>query len=182
MTDAPNRETFCSYAPVDDADLRRLVDLSLPAFDDRFKRRPEHSGAFAGRMFLLCLCQGAALHRVAPEAGRGIHDFDVWGFFKPVEGKSFPPRSPINLDHGSSMHGHCRLDPAHYVGRRIDLWGRDIVFDGDAVRSLRRYLTTRPTASAWHLAQRPVVGLWPEPLFGEVLWGTDDLFDPTKPR
>jgi hypothetical protein len=40
----------------------------------------------------------------------------------------------------------------------------------DAASIIRRFLTTQPTANAWHLAKKAVVGLLPNTLFSQILW------------
>ncbi len=42
--------------------------------------------------------------------------------------------------------------------------------EGDAVALVRGYLANGATCSSRLLAQKAVVGLWPETVFGEVLW------------
>jgi hypothetical protein len=75
-------DVVCEYSleRITSADLRRLATLALDYFDDLFKRRPYASGRFRGRLLMLALCQGAALHYV--DGLHGVKDFDVWGFFR----------------------------------------------------------------------------------------------------
>jgi hypothetical protein len=68
-----------SFERITKADLRPLAALALDYFNDLFERRPHPSGGFRGRLLLLALCQGAALHYV--DGSHGVKDFDVWGFF-----------------------------------------------------------------------------------------------------
>lgn len=53
-----------SFERVTKTDLRRLAALALDYFDALFEHKPYASGRFQGRLLLLALCQGAALHYV----------------------------------------------------------------------------------------------------------------------
>jgi hypothetical protein len=153
------------------ADLQRLATLALDYFDDLFKRRPHVSGRFRGRLLMLALCQGAALHSV--DGLHGVKDFDVWGFFRALPDASFPYRGAHGRrDFGSSRFGR-HPDTDRYEGRRVDILGRSIdVRQGeDAVEAVRRWLANGPRrSSAWYLAQRPVIAIYPEPMLGQRIW------------
>ena len=153
------------------ADLHRLATLALDYFDDLFKRRPHVSGRFRGRLLMLALCQGAALHYV--DGLHGVKDFDVWGFFRALPDASFPSRGV----HGRRDFGRSRFgrhpDTDRYEGRRVDILGRsiDVGREEDAIGAVRRWLANGPRgSSAWHLAKRPVIAVYPEPIFGREIW------------
>jgi hypothetical protein len=157
-------------------DLQRLAALALGYFDDLFKRRPHVSGRFRGRLLMLALCQGAALHYV--DGLHGVKDFDVWGFFKALPDASFPYRGVHGRrDFGPSRFGrHPNDDPNETgrEGRRVDILGRaiDVGTGEGAAEAVCRWLANGPRgSSAWWLAQRPVIAIHPEPMLGEKIWG-----------
>lgn len=157
------------YEPVTDEHLQRLTQTTLPVFEHLFDRRPASAGRYKGRLIMLALCQGAALHRINGQ--HGVKDLDVWGFFRTHPGGPFPVRSRWSRDFGLSSLGY-HPDDTGYAGRRVDILGRSIdAPDGeDVLISVRRYLTAKPTKTAWHLAQRPVIALHPTPFFGTQVW------------
>ncbi len=161
----------CEYSleRITKIDLRRLATLALEYFDDLFERRPYPSGRFRGRLLLVALCQGAALHYV--DGRHGVKDFDVWGFFKALPNVSFPPRGHGRRDFGPSRFGRHPDD--HYEGRHVDILGRsiDVGLREDPIEAVRRWLANGLRgSSAWHLAQRPVIAIYPEPILGRQLW------------
>jgi hypothetical protein len=129
---------------------------------------------------LICLCQGAALHYVAPHGGvatdrkGGVNDFDVWGFFRdrPNHHRPFPPRRHGFQDFGPSKFGRNPYDKPRFTGRRVDLFGRSIEKQRSEtpVRTLQRYLREGRKPSARRLAERPVVVLWPSEQRGQIIW------------
>jgi len=160
-----------SFERITKPDLRRLREIAEQELNALFDRRPVQSGAFRNRMFLLALCQGAAKHFV--DGRHGVKDLDVWAFFRPLPNKRFPPRTRLKADFGTSKFGRHPADSAtRFHGRRVDVLGRDIDVKKNepAEIALRRYLRSGLTATSRLLAQRPVVALWPERLFGRVIW------------
>jgi hypothetical protein len=61
------------------ADLLRLAALAADAEAELFRRNPQGSGRYAGRLLGRALRQGAALHYV--NGWNGVKDFDVWSFY-----------------------------------------------------------------------------------------------------
>jgi hypothetical protein len=57
------------------ADLLRLAALAADAEAELFRRNPQGSGRYAGRLLGWALCQGAALYYV--NGSNGVKDFDV---------------------------------------------------------------------------------------------------------
>jgi hypothetical protein len=53
-----------SLARIEIADLLRLAALAAEAEAELFRRKPQGSGRYAGRLLGRVLCQGAALHYV----------------------------------------------------------------------------------------------------------------------
>jgi hypothetical protein len=168
MSDAPKRSR--SFERINKADLAHLAHLALRNLHGLFARKP-HSAVYDGRLMLLCLCQGAAQHYVHRD--RGVNDFDVWAFFRSYPKYSFPYRRHGTADFGPSRFGHNAREGSRFIGRRVDIMGRSVpVLDSDtAITALCRYLREGAAgSSACHLAQRPVVVIWPEALCGQVIW------------
>ena len=74
-----SEESDRSLARIEIADLRRLAALAADAEAELFRRNPDDSGRYAGRLLGRALCQGAALHYV--NGRNGVKDFDVWSFY-----------------------------------------------------------------------------------------------------
>jgi hypothetical protein len=158
-----------TFEPITTQDLLRLVEIAQLDFESLFKRKPSTCGRFRGRLAMLALCQGAALHYV--DGKRGVKDLDVWGFFRELPDITFPPRRCSKRDFGASHLGRHPNDLG-YVGRRVDVLGRSISFapGENAVDAVRRYLASGATETARRLAERPVVAIDPEDLFAKVVW------------
>lgn len=103
----------------------------------------------------------------------GIHDFDLVAFFSSCPGvRPFPPRRHREADFGPSRFGRDPDDKPHFVGRRVDMFGRSIeVRPGEPpVEAVRRYLRQGWTDSARLWAERPLVAVWPAEHLGEIIW------------
>ena len=150
------------------SDLKKLLSLAKSDVEDFFERKPEYRKLYRGKEVLIALCQGAALHYV--DGVNGVKDFDVW-FFYPKYSKQLPYRRRGTVDFGSSKFGSFPKDVG-FRGRRIDVLMRsDSDFSkGSASVRLERYLSNAKTSTAKHLARKAVVGLYPESVFGKVLW------------
>jgi hypothetical protein len=113
---------------------------------------------------------GAARHFVHED--RGVHDFDVWGFFAEIPNHPFPPRRRGKRDFGSSRFGRNPDDGPDFKGRRVDIVGRSIPMPttGTSIESVQCYLREGLTESARLLAKRPVIVAWPEKGLGQIIW------------
>lgn len=85
-----SEESDRSLARIEIADLRRLAALAADAEAELFRRNPDGSGRYAGRLLGRALCQGAALHYV--NGRNGVKDFDVWSFYAQYDDWPFPAR------------------------------------------------------------------------------------------
>ena len=159
-----------SLARIEKSDLLRLAALAADAESELFRRNPDNSGRYAGRLLGRALCQGAALHYV--NGHNGVKDFDVWSFYAQYDDWPFPARWRVTRDFGPSKFGRYPGDPPHYTGRRVDLLGRSLrVKSGaDPAEIVRRYLAARRTRSAKELAAKAVVLIYPEDRVGEIVW------------
>ena len=159
-----------SFEKIERSDLERLAAIARNDIDKFFVRNPQYA-VYRARVIALALCQGAAEHYV--RGSRGVHDFDVWGFFRAHPSRALPYRRRLaRYDFGSSKFGRDPGEP-QLVGRRVDVMMRSIpaADNEDAATAIRRYLTAgKRDSSPWHLAQRPVVVIYPEAELGRVIW------------
>jgi hypothetical protein len=159
-----------SFEKITDSDLRRILLLAKADIDDFFDRKSEYRMLYKGNEVLIALCQGAALHYI--DGINGVKDFDVW-FFYPNYSKPLPYRRRGKVDFGPSKFGSFP-DEVGLRGRRIDVLMRsDSTFSSSPELAIKNYLSNARTSTAKHLAQKAVVGLYPESVFGKVLWKVD---------
>ena len=113
------------------ADLLRLAVLAADAEAELFRRNPQSSGRYAGRLLGRALCQGAALHYV--NQSNGVKDFDAWSFYAQYDDWPFPAR--WRGDSGRQARGQA---VAGEVGgqERHDL-GHSPVLDAEDVEPAR---------------------------------------------
>ena len=159
-----------SLERIDIPDLLRLAALAADAEAELFRRNPQGSGRYVGRLLCRALCQGAALHFV--NGSNGVKDFDVWSFYAQYDDWPFPARWRGTRDFGPSKFGRYPGDPPRYSGRRVDLLGRSlpVQLSANPTEVLRRYLADRRTDSAKALAAKAVVLIDPENRVGEIVW------------
>jgi hypothetical protein len=165
-----SKDPHRSLARIEIADLLRLAALAAEAEAELFRRKPQGSGRYAGRLLGRALCQGAALHYVNER--NGVKDFDVWSFYTQYDNWPFPPRWRGTKDLGPSKFGRYPSDPPRYSGRRVDLLGRSLAAEpgADPADVIRRYLAARRTDSAKALAANAVILIDPENRAGEIVW------------
>jgi hypothetical protein len=159
-----------SLAQIGRADLLRLAALAADAEAGLFRRNPQGSGRYAGRLLGRALCQGAALDYV--NKTNGVKDFDVWSFYAQYDDWPFPARWRGTRDFGPSRSGRYSSDPPRYSGRRADLLGRSLPAEpgADPAGVLRRSLAAQRTHSAKCLAAKAVVSVHPQNRVGEIVW------------
>lgn len=173
MSDAPRHAR--SFDPITLADMTRLAEIGERAFAD-VCRLGNKSSVYNGRLMVLCLCQGAALHHkqtienVPEPECRGVADFDVWGFFNAHPERAFPWRWRVERDFGASHFGHLAGDDRR-VGRKVDVIGRSIVIAGaqSPIESVLRWLQG-PGNSPFAIRERPVFVISAGPDFGRMIW------------
>lgn len=156
-----------SFEKLTEADLARIRDLAFAELA-RVYSRTKVASQYRDRMILLALCQGAAKHWA--DGKHGVKDIDVWAFYRAGLPSRFPYRKRWTADLGASRFGKHPDDPG-FVGRRIDILGRSIPCAASEApeAAVRAWLQSK-TESAGLVAQRPVIGLWPEPLFAKPVW------------
>lgn len=162
-----------SYKPITKLDLGRLRDLALEEVDRFFTRRNDLR-RFRHKLIAITLCQGAAVHCVDSETG--VNDFDIFFFFGEYD-RHLVNRMPTKIDSKLHKFGVHPEDAVRgFQARHIDFLRRAIdanlvqAVSGDPAKAIVEYLKQARTKTAQELAKRAVVGLWPDRLFGKVLW------------
>jgi len=150
-------------------DLRKLLRLAGENIDSFFDRKPIYKKPYHGKVKLVALCQGAALHYI--DGKNGVKDFDVWFFFPQKGGVILPYRRTGVADFGKSRFGKNPNKPL-LDGRNVDVLMRSTKFfnRGNPRSCIIDYLTNCKTPSAKLLARKAVIGLYPESVFGKILW------------
>ena len=167
-----------SYEPITLDDLRHLGRLALSTMENFIIRNRKYSN-LKDKLIAIALCQGAALHYL--NKTNGVKDFDVWFFFVHDGELEFPPRWIFQTDSKLTKFGRHPDDNPNFVGRRVDFLGRTICkhckhYDGctkqqiDPSKCLQGYLCKQATSSAKHLAEKAVVGIYPDKILGKIIW------------
>lgn len=157
-----------SHEEITEEDLDRLLALARSDIQSFFRRNHKYTKQYEGKESLVALVQGAALHYI--NKTNGVKDFDVW-FFYPKKKLQLPYRRRGVVDFGKSKFG-VHPDDTGYKGRRVDaLMRSEKSFNiNNPEKALHSYLSLARTKTAKLLSQKAVVGLWPNRLFGKVLW------------
>jgi len=192
-TDATSRRSQRSRARLTDEHLCRLAALAEGdhAFFTRSDGRPEYES----RRLAVALAQGGALHYL--DGRNGVKDLDVWSFYATIPGRRFPADKRVTrADFGPSSLGrqtydmHAARDEAQralwqrwsaYTGRRVDFCIRALPLQAGApinsvISVLQEWLargaqsTATHKPSAWHLAKKAVVLIYPDSHRGHVIW------------
>jgi len=149
------------YDLLDINDLERLRKLALKEHEFFFERNPHLSKAYYNSLIGICLCQGAASHYLNPTVG--IKDFDIWHFYLENEKVNFPYRAHKILENG------YRSKPIDFLKRGIPKYINKLTPD-DQGRIIINYLLERNTKTKGFLLKKAIIGLYPDKIFGKVLW------------
>ena len=159
-------------------DLVRLCQISLSHFEDFVLRKPRYS-IFRDRMLGILLVQGASLHYI--DGKNGIKDFDVLILFREnrhisdEDGRlvKIPYRRRGTEDSEMPEFGTYPGDHGRYNGRRVDILMREVkhkYLANNAESSIRQYFSKSKSKSMKEWRKKAAIGLWPEYIFGKVLW------------
>ncbi len=151
-----------------DKDLRKILTLAQGDIESFFNRNPLYK-PYSGKECLIALGQGGALHYI--DKKNGVKDFDVWFFYPAIGGIVLPYRRRGVVDFGESKFGR-HPDDEGFKGRKIDVMMRsDLHFNnGQPEKCIQSYLTDCKSKTARVLAQKAMIGLYPEKLFSKILW------------
>ncbi len=158
-----------SQETITKSDLKKLLSLARSDIESFFARNPSYK-EYDGKEVLVALCQGGALHYLY--RNNGVKDFDIW-FFYPLKSRNLPYRRRGVVDFGESKFGvHPKFKAQGYKGRIVDVLMRsDAYFSNtEPEQSIARYLKYKKTQTSNLLSQKPVIGLYPENIFGKKLW------------
>jgi hypothetical protein len=158
-----------SFLRITRDDLERLGEI---AADDRrrfFRADPNWARLYERRVVCTALCQGAVQHYM--DGSTGIQDFDVYTFSAANPEHRWCDKRTKRIDFGDPKFGQSP-DAPRFVGRRVDLIGHALSCARGAgpVLSIQAYLLKARTATARHLAAKPVVMLDPAEYLGQVAW------------
>jgi hypothetical protein len=149
------------HAEVTMLELQALATLAAVEEACFFERNPHLAAPYRNRLLAIALCQGAALQYLGK--GYGVADFDVHFFYDQNPKK---PKLSRTVKRNTADVGAFRGIDVDFV--------RTVVSGGDpsspALVRIRGFLDAAPTPNALHLAQKAVVGLFPEDLFGVTIW------------
>jgi hypothetical protein len=156
------------HALITTGDLERLLELAKQDRRQFFARHPGWAEYYADRILGTALCQGAAWHYLRGDVG--INDFDVYTFYAANQARPWYSKRLASVDFGDPRFGCSEISSSGFVGRRVDLMGRDLdVLPGtDLGVALKTYLGLARTDTARELSKKAVVLL--EPRIGEVVW------------
>jgi len=150
--------------PVTDRELRDLARLAREEEVAFFRRNPHLTAPYRDRLLAAALCQGAALQFLG--RGYGVADFDIHFFYCQNPAKKRLSRAVKRL---TANVGRFHQAPIDFI-RTVVPSSLCASSNHDVVCLLGQFLREKPTANAYNLAQKPVVGLFPEELFGSVIW------------
>jgi hypothetical protein len=146
---------------------RELRDLSFLANEEEsafFERNKHLIKPYRSRLVLAALCQGAALHYIGQ--GYGIKDFDIHYFYRQNPKKPKLSRTVYNITANVGGFSAASVDfirtvIPHRVCQKINQ-GR--------IGLIRCFLSLAPTDNAKKLSQKAVVAIWPDDIFGAIIW------------
>jgi len=149
------------YRPLTEDDLKKLTKIALEEHKEFFERNPHLKTAYYDSLVAICLCQGAASHYLDPRVG--IKDFDIWHFYIKNEKVNFPYRAHKRIENGYKDR------PIDFLKRAIS---KDICksYSNDPEQIIKKYLLEKNTHTKRLLLKKAVIGLFPDKIFGKVLW------------
>lgn len=149
------------FEPISKLDLKELQRLALKEHETFFKRNPCLKKAYHSSLIGIALCQGAASHYINPNVG--IKDFDIWLFYRKNQNINFWCRRRKSVENG-------------YKCKRIDFLrgtiNRDLCnfYPNEADKCIIEYLLQRNTKTKRFLLKKAIIGLFPNKIFGNVIW------------
>ena len=149
------------FEPISKLDFKKLQRLALKEHEAFFKRNPRLRKAYHSSLIGIALCQGAASHYL--NSNVGIKDFDIWHFYVENRSINFPYRAHKSIENG-------------YKGKPIDFLKRAInrdlrnFYSNEPDKCIIEYLLQRNTKTKRFLLKKAVVGLFPDKIFGKVIW------------
>lgn len=150
--------------PVGDSELRDLARLAEAEEGAFFQRCPHLVAPYRERLLLAALCQGAALQFLGQ--GYGVKDFDVHFFYAQNPEKMRLSRAVKSVRADVGAFPSIKVDFIRTVVRGAEAG----LVTKRAVEQIQGFLARPPTSNAEHLAEKAVVGLYPQEVFGRRIW------------
>jgi hypothetical protein len=149
---------------VGQAEIESLATIAKNEEADFFKRNPHLVEPYRSRLAAVALCQGGAALQYLGR-GYGVNDFDLHFFYRQNLDKLRLSRSVRRI---FTTVGSFEDAPVDFV-RTLVPWQLCDEFLNPA-ELVRAFLQRAWTSNAQHLAEKAVIGLLPEELFGVALW------------
>jgi len=163
-------EDVRTYEKLGRNDLQEMRHYALKELNRFYHQVGEPPGkykVYMGKLIAICLCQGAAQHFV--DGKTGIKDLDIWFFFKEDENVKIPDIKNMRYSVHVSLKniGEKRID---YLKKSVE---RDVIDVSESKKPediLRSYLQNANTHTSKELAKKSIVGLYPDKIFGKIIW------------
>lgn len=145
-------------------DLVVLRDHSLKELERFLCIGAGKYAVYRERLIAICLCQNVARNYIAGDAR--LNDLDVWFFFREHDTVKLPNFRNLRKSHDGMFPvlGTKRID---FMKKTIPL---GLVVGGDISRTIHNFMSKRGTLNSEMLRTKPVIGLYPDTIFGVVLW------------
>jgi hypothetical protein len=145
--------------------LRFLCNLARAEEKAFFRRNTHLVELYQDRVVAVALCQGAALHYL--DQHNGVKDFDIHFFYRQNPEHPRLSRTVYYIWVKVPDYGERRID---FVRTVIPTKHLEKPKNENPTALLQKFLLNAPTDNARHLAEKAVVGLYPDDLFGTIIW------------
>ena len=155
--------------PVTMEELRCLAKHARMEEKAFFTRNPHLVEPYRERLILVALCQGAALQFLG--CGYGVKDFDIHFFYAQNPDKKRLSRAvkPYKEDVGDFSNA-----PIDYI-RTVVPNAQPCLKPEEVIQTVQEFLRRKPTANAYHLSKKAVIGLYPDEVFEKQIWPAPEL-------
>jgi hypothetical protein len=159
-----------TYQKMGNPDLKEMKEYGLKELNRFLHDIGDPKGkykVYKNKLVAICLCQGAAKHIL--DGKSGIKDIDIWLFFRDDVNVKIPDIKNMRYTKWGSFTriGKKRMD---FMKKGI----RDNIINKAKSKKpddiLYSYLRNSKTLTSKELAQKAVIGLYPEKIFGKVIW------------
>jgi len=145
---------------LDEVDLKNLRWIGIKEHENFFKRNIHLKNDYYNNLISICLTTNGALQYLNQD--NGTNDFDIWHFYLECD-KFFPYRAYKRISNG-------------YIGKRIDFLKRAIPRHiylrsmNEPEKVIINYLLYGNNKFKSELLASPIIGLYPDSIFGKVIW------------
>ena len=152
------------YEKLTTDDLKEMRDYALRELERFCQIGQGKYSIYKEKLVAICLCQGAAKHYVYQK--NGVEDIDIWFFFEEDENVKIPHIGNMRKLIWATLT-KLGTKPFDFLKKMIPL---DFVVENDKSKTIHNYLERCKTRTAEILSEKPIVGLYPDEVFGKVLW------------